>query len=286
MLRKIIYGIVALVMVILPIAGIIFLAKNSPYYNENAWGPFISVWFVYLAVSVFTTWLIARKTLARPLFYGGFSLSLIGAALVAVGGLGAAPDFGPNMLLYPEREHFRYISLMVAGMLFSLGTIVVLRHYWHTFHKWNRWIAFFLAFALIEMGWEFIHQYQTHDHLKIWLEKGFKSENFAADYFNQSVLNFGAAGRICQYIFISWFCFILMQAKQLRSWVFLIITIFCILGLISAVGIIITAMHLPKKIEILMIMFIPASPLALLYWTGLALLTTNSKMQMKRNSVE
>lgn len=286
MLRKIIYGIAALVMVFLPIAGIIILAKYSPYYNDNAWGPFISVWFVYLALSVLATWLIARKTLDRPLFYGGFSLSLIGAALVAVGGLGAAPDFGTNMLLYPEREHFRYISLMLAGILFALGVIFVLRYYWHSFPKWKRWIGFFLAIALIEMSWEFIHQYQTHDHLKIWLEKGFKSEDFAAGYFNQSVLNFGAVGRICQYIFISWFCFILMHAKQLRSWVFIIITLFCILGLISAVGIIITAMHLPKKMEILMIMFIPASPLALLYWSGLALLTTHSKKQMNGNQVE
>jgi hypothetical protein len=277
MLRKIIYGISALVLVILPIAGIIMLAKYSPYFNENPWGTFISVWFVYLAVSVLATWLIARKTLDRPLFYGGFLLTLIGAALVAVGGLGAPPDFGPVMLLHPDREHFRYIALMLAGIFFALGTILILRHYWPTIPKWNRWIVFFLALSLIEMGWEFIHQYQTHDHLKIWVEKGYKTDDFAVNYFNQSVLNFGAVGRICQYIFISWFCFILMQAKQVRIGVFIIISFFCLLGLISAVGIIITAMHLPKKMEMLMIMFIPASPLALLYWLGLALLTTHKK---------
>jgi hypothetical protein len=286
MLRKILYGIAGLVLVLLPIAGIIMLAKFSPYFNENTWGTFISVWFVYLAVAILATWLIARKTLHRPLFYGGFILTLIGAALVAVGGLGAPPDFGSVMLLHPDREHFRYIALMLAGIFFALGTILVLRHYWYTFPKWNRWIAFFLALSLIEMGWEFIHQYQTHDHLKTWVEKGYKTDDFAVNYFNQVVYNMGCVGRIGQYIFISWFCFILVQAKQVRIWVFIVITFFCILGLISAVGIMITSMHLPKQIEILMIMFIPASPLALLYWTGLAVLTNHPKQQVAKKPKE
>ena len=171
----------------------------------------------------------------------------------------------------------------MAAILFATGVLLFLRNKWQLFAKWNRWIVLLLVPAFAELFWEFMHQYLTYDRMKTWVEKGKNAADFGNHYFDLTVLKIGATGRAFQYILIGWLAFMLMRGKHLRKWAFAIIIIFCAMGLTSAIVIIVTGMHMPKNLEFLFLFFIPAGPLLLLYWEGVALLTTKSASQANKN---
>lgn len=275
-MKRILYAIAVLVLLVLPYYGSKPMTLFSPYFNNNEWGTFIALWFAYLLVSVVAGWLLAIKTLPRPLLWGGFAWYMIGAALAAVMGLAAPPDFGPAMLEYPEREHFRYVFLLIAALLTVTGIVQVLRHKWREMPRWNRWIIIPLIPSLVEIFWEFTHQYLAYYGLKEWVGQGNNAADFGAHYFTLSVLDFGAFGRICQYVLIAWLALILVQGRNMEKWAFAVIVFFCMAGLTSSIIIITKGLHMPQGLEFLFLFFIPAAPLCLLYWEGLALLTTRA----------
>ncbi|MFT3679229.1 MAG: hypothetical protein QM791_03085 [Ferruginibacter sp.] len=281
MVKKIlkIIAVILLILLVFPASNI--LVRYSPYFNGNSLGSYIIACLVYAAAAFIIVLLITNKDLSKPLFAGGMLLFFCGLVMSGIGGLGAPPDFSPAMLQHPEREHYRYTCLLICALLFTAAFLIIIKSQWNVFPQWNRWILLFVIPAIAELFWEFTHHYFYAENLQAWIEQGKNAAGFAADYDNMTGIKCGAIGRCFQYTVVAWLALILLQRRLVKTWAFIAVAFFCLLGVISGISIFVTSMHLPKSMEILFIFFIPGIPFILLYWTGIAVLTTTSKKPIK-----
>lgn len=274
MKEKVIKGLVMTALTIFPIFGAInFFIPYSPYTSEDGFGQYIILSGAYLLISVAIMVFIANKSLPRPFLIAGFLLFLIGATMTSVIGLGAAPDFTVAGLEHPEREHYRYISLLLNAALAAIAIFLILRHFWPDLTQRHRWILLFLIPAFGELFWEFSHHYFLLDNLQHWIIEGKNAADFEASYSPPSFLRLGMGFFRClTFIGIAWLALILARAKKIRQWVFIVLAVFCVLGFVGGIFIVSLGAAAFPKIGILNLLLIPAGPCLLMYYVGLGIL--------------
>jgi hypothetical protein len=213
------------------------------------------------------------NVLPGQLLYGGVFLFFLGACIASIFGLGAPPDLSIVMLQHPEREHFRYLMLSLALILFVVAFFLIIKDKWDVFSKGDKWIVLFFIASIAEMCWEFYHHYYYPENLQLWMDQGKKADEFVQNYDNFSIVRFGAIGRFFQYTVVAWLSFILLRYHHIKIWSFLLLILFCFVGIITAVFVFFKGLAFPQNLQIMMMFFIPGFPFILLYWLGVALLS-------------
>lgn len=276
MARRILKTLVVFLLVILPFAGGILISRFSPYVEGNSIGQYASIVALISAVILAVVVLIVKyfkQSFEQPVLHG-IILFCIVSPIIGIIGFAAPPDLSIKMLQHPEREHFRYSLLFLAALLFGLYALFVNRSHSLKLSKPFNWIIIvFFVLALAEMVWEFAHHYLYPEALKAWITEGKKADDFGKYYDNLTLITIGSLGRMIQFTLITWLAIRLYQLRKVNTWTPIVITIFSLLGVISATVILVTEMHIPKGFEILFLFFIPGIPFLLLYWLGVALLT-------------
>jgi hypothetical protein len=273
MLRRIFNIIVGILVGLLPFLASSLMSKHSPYYDNNTFKVYIPICIAYAFLSGLVIYVIKDKELPKPLVYGGVLLFYLGACIASIFGLGAPPDLSVTMLQHPEREHFRYFMLSIALLLFGGAFTLIIREKWDALSNWNKWIILFFIVAMAEMCWEFYHHYHYPENLKLWMDQGKNADDFVKTYDNFSLLRFGATGRFFQYTLVAWLSFILLRYHHIKMWSFLLLLLFCFIGIFAAVFIFLNGLVFPQNLQILFMFFIPGLPFILLYWLGVALLS-------------
>ena len=283
MKRTILVTLTVLILVILPFLIGTSITRYSPYIETNSFKTYIIIWTV-ISIAFASIVIVFLKYISQSfgnLLAGGSSLFLLICPIVGIIGLAAAPDLSLIMLQHPEREHLRYIFLFVAAILFGIFFLFLLKSNLSNIRKATRWIitiVFILAFA--EFIWEFTHHYLYPEALKEWINQGNNADEFGKHYDNITVINIGVFGRLIQFSLIIWLSLHLYKLRQIKIWSPIITIILSLVGIVSATVIYVTQMNIPKGFEFLFLFFIPGIPFLLLYWLGVALLTTFKKSEI------
>lgn len=273
MLQKIIKIILGILAVLLPFLASSLMSRHSPYFEGNGFALYIAICLAYTLLSALVLFFLEDNALPRQLLYGGVFLFFLGACIASIFGLGAPPDLSIVMLQHPEREHFRYLMLSLALLLFIVGFSLIIKEKWDVLSKWNKLIVFFFIAGIIEMCWEFYHHYYYPENLQLWMDQGKKADEFVQHYDSFSLVRFGAIGRFFQFTVVAWLSFILFRYHHIKIWSFLPLMLFCFAGIFSAVFIFLNGLVFPQNMQILFMFFIPGLPFILLYWLGVALLS-------------
>ena len=141
-------------------------------------------------------------------------------------------------------------------------------------------MALIATVVFAEFIWEFIHHYHYPEALKEWINQGKSVEEFTENYDNATILAIATIGRYLQYLLIIWLSLLLYKLKQIKIWNPIVMTIFGLMGFVSATVIYVTQFNIPKGFEILLFFFIPGFTFLLLYWLGVALLTKFKKNEI------
>jgi len=276
MAKQILRTLLVFFLILFPFLTGNLVAKFTPYKEGNSMTSYVLILtLVTLAIGLILFLIIRRygQSFNTPVS-GGVPLFLIGTVIMGITGLAAPPDLSIVMLQHPEREHFRYIVLFIAALLFGFYAAIQFGN--NTFQltnplKWIMAVLFVLAFA--EMIWEFSHHYLYPEGLKKWTDEGKNADDFVKSYDNIHVIIPGATGRLIQFSIVMWLAIRLYQLRKVKIWSPVLTCLMGLMGIISAAVILVTEMHLPKGFEFLFLFFIPGIPFILLYWTGVALLT-------------
>lgn len=284
MTKKILLILTTLILVILPFLVGIPTSKYSPYLEANSFKTYLIIWTA-ISIAFASIILVVSKYYSQSfgsLLIGGLLLFLLICPIVGIIGLAAAPDLSLKMLEHPEREHLRYIFLFIAALLFGAFSLFLFKSNSLKVRNVTRWIViviFILAFA--EFIWEFTHHYLYPEALKEWINQGKNAEEFGKKYDNLTIINIGVLGRLIQFSLLIWLSMHLYKLRQIKIWSPIIIIIFSLIGIVSAIVIYVTQMNVPKGFEILFLFFIPGIPFLLLYWLSVGLLT-----QFKKSEIE
>ncbi len=280
MKKKILITLTALILVILPFLVGILIGKYSPYVETNSFKTYVIIWTI-IAISLTSIGLLLLKYFPQSFDRIGILLFLLLCPIVGIIGLAAPPDLSVKMLAHPEREHLRYIFLFIAALLFGTLTLFLFGGNSLKIKNSSRWLmTLIFALAFAEFIWEFTHHYLYPEALKDWIKQGKNAEEFSKSYDNFNIIRIGVIGRFIQFISIIWLSIQLYKLRQIKIWSLILALIFSLLGIVSATVIYVTQMNIPKGFEILFLFFIPGIPFLLLYWLGVALLTSFQKREI------
>ena len=276
MLTKIIKIFTSIILIILPFMTGMSIAKYSPYIEGNDFITYVWIWGITSMVVAGASLLLIKylfQSVGR-LFSTQVLLFSLVVPILGIVGLASAPDLTINLLQHPEREHFRYILLLLAATIFGISFLLFFANTeieWTTTLRRMMIVLFIFAFA--ELLYELTHHYLYPEGLQAWVDQGNKLEDFGKAYDNFLVITIGCIGRFFQFTLIALFAFRLYKIRNVKIWSPVISFIFCILGIISSATVYFTHMSLPKGFEFLFLFFIPGIPFLVLYWIGVAWLT-------------
>lgn len=283
MAKKILTTLTTLILVILPFLAGISIGKYSPYVEANSFWTYVIIWAVVSIVLASTVILLLKyfHQSYNDIMVAGIFLFLLLCPIFGIVGLAAPPDLSIKMLEHPEREHLRYSLLFIGALLFAAFFYLILKGNSFKVKDSTKWIMAVIAtLAFSEFIWEFIHHYHYPEGLKEWINQGKSVEEFTKNYDNATMLAIGTIGRYLQYLLIIWLSLLLYKLKQIKIWNPIVMTIFGLIGVVSATVIYVTQFNIPKGFEILLFFFIPGFPFLLLYWLGVALLTKFKKNEI------
>lgn len=283
MIKKIALILTPLILVILPFLVGISISKYSPYVEGNSFKTYVIIWAA-ISIAFASIVAVVSKYYAQSfgsLFIGGLLLFLLISPIAGIVGLAVPPDLSVKMLEHPEREHLRYIFLFIAAFLFGAFSLFLFKSNALKLRNVTRWILivmFTLAFA--EFIWELTHHYLYPEGLKEWISQGKNAEEFGKEYDNVTVTNIVVLGRLIQFSLLIWLSMHFYKLRHIKLWSPVIVILFSLLGIVSALVIYATQMNIPKGFEILFLFFIPGMPFLLLYWLAVGLLTQFKKREI------
>lgn len=283
MKKKILITLFTLVLIVLPFFIGILIGKYSPYIETNNITTYVIIWAI-VSIAFSSVVFLAVKLIHRSfkkILVGAAFLMLLFCPIAGIVGLAAPPDLSIKMLDHPEREHLRYLFLFLAAIIFGVFIFLLLRNNSIVIKSPTKWIitiVFFIAF--VEFIWEFTHHYFYPEALKEWISEGKKAEDFGKNYDNINIINIGVIGRLLQFSSIIWLSIHLYKLRLIKIWHPIISSILGLLGIVSAIVIMITQFNIPKNFEILLLFFIPGFSFFLLYWLAVAILTKCKKNEI------
>ncbi|MCP9765042.1 hypothetical protein [Lacihabitans soyangensis] len=284
MKRKISITLATCILIILPFLVGIPISKYSPYVEANSFKSYVFIWII-ISIAFVSIVFVLSKHYSKSfgaLVIGGLWLFLLISPIAGIIGLASAPDLSLKMLQHPEREHLRYIFLFIAALLFAAFSVLLIKRNALKIATLNcRILTLIFIIAFSEFIWEFSHHYLYPEALKEWINQGNKVAEFSKKYDNIAIINIGVLGRFIQFSLAILLSIRLYRLGQIKIWCPILITLFSLIGIISASVILLTQMNIPKGFEILFLFFIPGIPFLLFYWLGVALLTKFKKSEIK-----
>lgn len=285
MWKKILSFVISVILIIAPILGVqILLQKFSSVTSQNLTS-YILACVIYALASSIILYFVLNKNLPKALLLGGEFLFLGGAIATAAIAL-REPDMSPTVLQNTTRDHFRYLILFLLAVINCYAFFKILKPLWNDLPNIHKWILPIFILATIGFFYEFIHQYFYSDNLKNWIDTGKNAADFNSIYFdNFNTKTFGL-GRVFQYLSIGWLGLILVRLNKIKKWSMVIFALLCTIGLFVGFRLVTIDATLvtkgeafPKGWEILNLFVLPAAPFLILYWTSIALLTKQAKLQ-------
>ena len=285
MWKKILSFVISVILIIAPILGVqILLQKFSSVTSQNLTS-YILACVIYALASSIILYFVLNKNLPKALLLGGAFLFLGGAIATAAIAL-REPDMSPTVLQNTTRDHFRYLILFLLAVITCYAFFKILKPLWNDLPNIHKWILPIFILATIGFFYEFIHQYFYSDNLKNWIDTGKNAADFNSIYFdNFNTKTFGL-GRVFQYLSIGWLGLILVRLNKIKKWSMVIFALLCTIGLFVGCRLVTIDATLvtkgeafPKGWEILNLFVLPAAPFLILYWTSIALLTKQTKLQ-------
>lgn len=285
MWKKILSFVISVILIIAPILGVqILLQKFSSVTSQNLTS-YILACVIYALASSIILYFVLNKNLPKALLLGGAFLFLGGAIATAAIAL-REPDMSPTVLQNTTRDHFRYLILFLLAVINCYAFFKILKPLWNDLPNIHKWILPIFILATIGFFYEFIHQYFYSDNLKNWIDTGKNAADFNSIYFdNFNTKTFGL-GRVFQYLSIGWLGLILVRLNKIKKWSMVIFALLCTIGLFVGFRLVTIDATLvtkgeafPKGWEILNLFVLPAAPFLILYWTSIALLTKQAKLQ-------
>lgn len=285
MWKKILSFVISVILIIAPILGVqILLQKFSSVTSQNLTS-YILACVIYALASSIILYFVLNKNLPKALLLGGAFLFLGGAIATAAIAL-REPDMSPTVLQNTTRDHFRYLILFLLAVITCYAFFKILKPLWNDLPNIHKWILPIFILATIGFFYEFIHQYFYSDNLKNWIDTGKNAADFNSIYFdNFNTKTFGL-GRVFQYLSIGWLGLILVRLNKIKKWSMVIFALLCTIGLFVGFRLVTIDATLvtkgeafPKGWEILNLFVLPAAPFLILYWTSIALLTKQAKLQ-------
>jgi hypothetical protein len=247
------------------------MSKYTPYKPDASFTVFVLLNMGYVVASLLILWALGDRGLPAPLRAGGIFLFLIGAVMASIVGLATAPDFSEVVFQHPEREYFRYIALGIGACCLGVATPFLVGYFKGTKQLWALLLGLLVP-SVLEMLWEFHHQFSYADELRVWMDQGHKSSDFNVHYFNDTIVKIGAVARILQYSSILCLLVLLRQAMRMPIGVILILSLFGLAALSVNVFILVKGLEFPKGYEAMFLAFIPGLPFILLYWISAGIL--------------
>lgn len=277
MTKKLVLILTTFILVILPFLVGILISKYSPYVETNSFQTYLIIWAA-ISIAIASIALVVSRYYSQSFgsfLVGGLLLFLLISPIAGIIGLAAPPDLSLKMLEHPEREHLRYIFLFLAALLFGVFSLFLFKSNSLKVGNVTRRIVIVLfTLAFVEFIWEFAHHYFYPEALKKWVNQGKNAEEFVKIYDNITI---GVLGRLIQFSLIIWLSIHLYRFRHIKTWNPVIVILFSLIGIVSALVVYATQMNIPKGFEILHLFFIPGIPFLLLYWLGVGLLTQFKK---------
>lgn len=283
MAKKILITLTTFFLVILPFIIGISIGKYSPYVEANNFWRYVQIWAVVSIVLVAIALVLLKyfHQSYNTIVVAGVFLFLLLCPIFGIVGLASPPDLSIKMLEHPEREHLRYSLLFFGAILFGTFFYFLLKGKSLKIKDSTKWIIAVLAtLAFVQIIWEFTHHFLYPEGLRDWINQGKKVEDFSKNYDDATVIIIVVIGRYLQYLLIIWLSLQLYKLKQIKIWNPIVMTIFGLMGFVSATVIYVTQFNIPKGFEILLFFFIPGFTFLLLYWLGVALLTKFKKNEI------
>lgn len=270
MKSKFLGSLATFLLALLPFLMGIPLGKYSPYLVGNRMQTYVILWMVVSVALVSGTLFFLKPRFASF----GIPLFLLACPISGIIGLAAPPDLSVAMLAHPEREHLRYIFLFLAAFLFGVSALLHFREPSPGMKKSTLAVLTLVSIpAFGEFGWEFTHHYLYPDALQEWVTQGRKADEFIKNYDTAAFISIGVLGRLIQFSLTIGLSITLYRLGQIKIWSPILILLFGLMGMVSAIVVFVTQMNFPKGFEFLFLFFIPGIPFLLLFWLGVALLT-------------
>lgn len=174
------------------------------------------------------------------------------------------PRHDETLLEIATQEQFRYLMLFFAAVVFAAGIIAAIKPLWTNMLIFEKAILVPLITVIPIAVWDDYDSGMLSIKLASWIAQGNKAGDFFPNYNFHPDLR--ATGRILLYVVTSWLTIILCKQKLLNKWVFAILNIYCLAGIVFCVLCVLNgpAYYFP--------FMVPAVALAPAYWVGLALL--------------
>lgn len=261
MISKIIKTVTIIILAVMPYSTV--LSNFSPYETSHSFQDFLIASAVFALISLLLGFVIAGKHLLSKKGIFFFVLGMIIAPPLMLG----IPETSPKLLERSTEEHFRYGLLILATFIFAIGFITVLKNRWSDISSLNKLIVIPFAASVILMLWDSYSSFNFSSELKNWIAEGNKAEAFFPSYDFHEL--YRTLGRSLLYIIIPWLCYILVSKQQIKKWQFILLSIFC------ALGILFFFLFNFVNVQFYFPFMIPAIALAPAYWLGLILISKN-----------
>lgn len=291
-LKKVLKSLVIILLILFPFLGGALLSKHSPYTDGNSMTNYTIMNLLFVVCSALVLFYLTTKFkrfLVQPVL-PGILLFFLGCVMTGIAGLAVPPDLTIKMLEHPEREHFRYIVLLIGAIFFGLYFINLFIHNSLQLKNTFKWIMMAIfTLVMVELLWELSHHYLYPEGLKEWVDHGHKAEDFNKAYDNWKFITAGAIGRFFFYILMLWLSLRLYKIRRIALWNPIMITFLCLLGIFSSIVFFLTGAYnieVPKELGFFMLFIIPGLPFLIMYWIGVALLTkTNILKTVEPNPI-
>lgn len=254
-------------MVILPFSTI--LSNFSPYWTNHSFTDFLIASLVFAIVSLLLGAFITRANLFT---HPAFLFFLLGICIAPPLMLGP-PENTALLLERATEEKFRYGMLFVASLVFAAGFIVIVKKYWSQFSVVNKTILIPFAIAVVLLLWDNYSAFMMSNELAGWVKDGKKGNDFFVSYDYHESLR--TTGRTLLYILIALLTIMLAGWAVVRKWVFIVLIIFCVIGVVFFF------LFIFMGYQFYFPFMVPAIAMAPAYWLGISLLTgkqTNKKV--------
>lgn len=259
MVKKILRTLVIVLLVILPYSTV--LSNFSPYWTDHSFNDFLIASVIFSIIIL----LLGKSITNNRTGIVFFILGIIAGPPLMLG----PPEESPRLMERISEEHFRYGMLIFATILFTAGSISILKKRWQYISGIQKAIAIPLSIAAILMLWDNCSSYQLSTELKLWTQSGKSAEDFFLRYDYQEI--FRTTGRTLIYILTAWLSFITLKAGWIYKWTCITLSVFC------GIGFIFFLLFNFAGNEFYFPFMVPAIALAPAYWLGIALISRPQK---------
>lgn len=259
MVKKTLRILLIALLVILPYSTI--LSNFSPYWTSHSFNDFLIASLIFSVIILIAGRIIFHNKTGILFFLSGI---IAGPPLML-----GPPEESERLMERASEEHFRYGMLIFATILFTAGSISILKKRWSYISGIQKVIVIPLMLAFILMLWDNFSSYHLSSELTTWTRAGNSAEDFFLQY--DYLEAFRTTGRTLVYILTAWMSFIALRAGWISRWVCITLSVFC------SIGFIFFLLFNFAGNEFYFPFMVPAIVLAPAYWLGIALISRRNK---------